>query len=87
MSPEFIPPDLMRERLIAVLTTYAFIADSYHWPGSDGMTVADVLREYPANAHRCHVPDCEELCRRHPELAAMFVDFFARIERSTGESR
>jgi hypothetical protein len=87
MSPELVPPDLMRERLFAVLTTYAFIADSYHWPGSDSMTVEDVLREYPANARQCHVPDCAELCRRHPELASAIADFFAQLEPATRESR
>ncbi len=73
-------PDEQRlntERLHNLLTTLILVADGYRWPGGDGLMVEDVLREYPKVARQGRVPGCEELCRRHPELASEVASFFA----------
>ncbi len=57
------------------------------WPGGDGFTQQDVLREYPTMAAKRLVPGEDTLHRLHPELAAELAQFFAaRSSRSDAET-
>lgn len=76
MSPTPDDDRLNELRLRALLATLILVADGFRWPGSDGLTVDDLLRAYPALARQGRVPGPEELCRRHPELARALADFF-----------
>ena len=46
------------------------------WPGTDGLTLDDVVRAYPQIAASGRVPSCQELQRRHPELADLLAALF-----------
>ncbi len=60
-----------------VLLGYLLAAPDPLWPGGDGMTVDDVLREYLVAAAAGQVPDCEQLLALHPEFAREARAFFA----------
>jgi hypothetical protein len=62
----------LQERLLEHLQT----ADLHRWPGTDGMTVADLLLSYPPAMRAGRVPDHRELLHRHPELANELRSFF-----------
>lgn len=47
------------------------------WPGTDGLTVDDVLREYPTASLVGLVPDRDELRRRYPQLGEEIDVFFS----------
>ncbi len=64
--------------LTDLLTGYLVNSPTARWPGADGVTVADMLSEYPAAASARWVPGEAELCDRHPELAPHVVAFFFR---------
>ena len=49
----------------------------HQWPGGDGFTREDMLREYPALAASRLVPGEDTLNRLHPELADELARFFA----------
>lgn len=50
------------------------------WPGTDALTVEDVLRSYyRAAADQGIVPSFEELQRRHPELRKELEEFFVLL--------
>ena len=51
-----------------VLLNYLQASSVGRWPGADGLTEDDVLNGYPQAVAAGEVPDCHELCRRHPEL-------------------
>ena len=61
--------------LARVLADYLLLAPA-PWPGGDGLSLDDVLDDYPAAAAVGRVPPAAELCRRHPELAALIGEFF-----------
>ena len=50
--------------------------DALPWPGSDGVTVDEVLAAYVPASEKRRVPDQEELIRRHPELTPEIRSFF-----------
>lgn len=64
------------ERLQEVLLGY--LRDCPSWPGTDGITVTEILSSYALLAERGRVPDRAGLLRRHPELTAEVEKYFAR---------
>jgi hypothetical protein len=80
--------DLMTQGLPLheVLLAYLRAADAPRWPGTDSVTVEDVLRSYPQSAADGLVPSLPTLLERHPELAEALHDFFnAEAARHTDE--
>ena len=63
-------------RLADLLAGLLLESAACRWPGADGLTVGDVLREYPAAAAARLVPSEAELCERHPDLAGQVAAFF-----------
>src|SRR5262245_28130100 len=65
------------ERLREVLLCYLQVAVCPLWPGTDGLTVEDILLSYPQNAAAGRVPNVQELLRRQPDLREALLAFFA----------
>jgi hypothetical protein len=66
-----------RPSLSEVLLGYLQLDGALPWPGSDGLTVEEVLAAYVEAARLGRVPDLEQLCRCHPHLADEAKVFFA----------
>jgi hypothetical protein len=76
--PEQPPPSSCEGPCLReVLLGYLQAEGALPWPGSDSLTVEEVLAAYPAAARQGLAPDQQELARRHPELAAEVRRFFA----------
>jgi hypothetical protein len=73
-----IHPTKQSQRLRALLLAYLRAADAPRWPGSDSVTVEEILRSYPQAAAAGLVPDLPALLEIHPELAKALHDFFGR---------
>jgi hypothetical protein len=67
---------VQQQQAIAVLLDYLTGAVC-RWPGSDGLTVEDALLGYSQAAAAGWVPDCEELLRRHPDMASVLRELLA----------
>jgi hypothetical protein len=67
-----------RRRLLReFLFEYLQMARLPNWPGSDGLTVEEVLLTYPQAAMAGRVPNREQLLRAHPDLTDAVTAFFA----------
>jgi hypothetical protein len=64
-------------RLHELLLAHLQAADAPPWPGTDGLTVDEVVRSYPQAAAACLVPDLQTLLADHPDLTDVLRDFFA----------
>jgi hypothetical protein len=65
------------ERLLEYLEDAGLAA----WPGTDGLTLEEVLGDYVDAAAAGFVPNGDELRLRHPDLAALVQEFFAAPQR------
>ena len=65
-----------RESLREVLLAYLKAADLPQWPGTNGLTLRDVLRYYPQAMAAGRVPSRKELLRKHPHLREDLEAFF-----------
>jgi hypothetical protein len=79
-------PDARRELLCELLLSY-LAPDLRAWPGSDGMTVEDVLRDYPSAAAAGRVPGRPELLDQYPDLAAALEEFFTATPGERADDR
>jgi hypothetical protein len=68
-------------RLQELLLGYLQAGPVSGWPGSDGLTVADVLDRYPEAVAAGEVPDWQQLLQRHPELDAELHSWLAAKDR------
>jgi hypothetical protein len=64
------------QNLQEVLLAYLKAADLPPWPGTDGLTVHDILLLYPQAMAAGHVPSRMELLRKHPNLRQDLEAFF-----------
>jgi hypothetical protein len=65
------------EQVRAILLGYLQCRAAALWPGSDSITLDDILRSYPQAAAAGRVPDLPELRRRFPDLTDALNDWFA----------
>jgi hypothetical protein len=72
----------MRKRILQqVLLDYLEVSTVFFWPGGDGLTVEDVLLNYPPAAAEGRVPGLEELLIKYPALADELKAFFSTPDR------
>jgi hypothetical protein len=64
------------EMLGQILLNYLQASRTMSWPGTDGLTVDDILKCYPLASAVGEVPDYQELCHRHPGLIAEIQSLF-----------
>lgn len=69
---------LLRKFLLEYLNAAGPVAA---WPGSDGLTLEDILDSYPEAVARGEVPDWQDLLRRHPELVTELQTWLAAKDR------
>jgi hypothetical protein len=86
MSPPTDDP-APAEQVRAILLGYFQCRAAHLWPGSDGMTLDDILRNYPQAAALGQVPTLPELRRRFPDLAAALASWFAEHAAGPGTAR
>ncbi len=76
MAAEFGGGDACKQSLGEVLLAYLKAADVRLWPGTDGLTVRDVLLSYPQAMAAGRVPGRKELLGKHPDLREDLESFF-----------
>jgi hypothetical protein len=59
-----------------VLLAYMKAADVTPWPGTDGLTLRDILLCYPQMMAAGLVPSRKELLQKHPNLREYLEAFF-----------
>jgi hypothetical protein len=64
------------QNLEEVLLAYMKAADLPQWPGTDGLTVREILLHYPQAMAAGRVPTRKELLRKHPNLREDLEAFF-----------
>jgi hypothetical protein len=53
-----------------------------HWPGTDGLTLRDILLSYPEAMAAGRVPREEELLREYPDLHDALQTFFVEMMKT-----
>jgi hypothetical protein len=76
MIDSFDATAIRRQALRELLLTYLEIAGLPAWPGTDGLTVNDVLLIYLQGALSGRVPSRVDLMRAHPDLAVEIAIFW-----------
>ncbi len=76
MSEDYVGSG-QHQRVQEVLLAYLLAADALRWPGTDCLTLDEVLHSYPLAARDGLVPDLPTLRQHHPELADILNDLFA----------
>jgi hypothetical protein len=72
-----MPTGSDRADVIELLAGYLLLSARTNWPGTDGLTVEDVVvTAYLAEAAAGRVPRPRELIRRHADLADAIREFF-----------
>jgi hypothetical protein len=67
----------VEDRVVALLAEYLLAAGHLSWPGTDGLTVKDAVKElYVVASAAGRAPNPAELAHRHPELTAAVIAFF-----------
>jgi hypothetical protein len=75
------------EQMRAILLGYLQCRAAGLWPGSDGITMDDILGSYRQAAAAGRVPDLAELRRRFPDLAESLASWFAGQASTAGTVR
>jgi hypothetical protein len=75
------------EQVRAILLGHLQCRAAGLWPGSDGITVDDILGSYQQAAAAGRVPDLPELRRRFPDLDAALARWFAEHAAGPGTAR
>jgi hypothetical protein len=75
------------EQVRAILLGYLQCRAAGLWPGSDGITLDDILGSYQQAAGAGRVPDLPELLRRFPDLDAALASWFAGHAAGPGTAR
>jgi hypothetical protein len=74
-------PDSAGRRLRELLLAYLQATTVSAWPGTDGLTVDDILDGYPQAVAAGEVPEWQQLLQQHHELAAELQDWLAAKDR------
>jgi hypothetical protein len=64
-------------RLHELMLAHLREADAPPWPGTDSLTLDEVVHSYPQAAASGLVPDLQTLLADHPDLADVLREFFA----------
>jgi hypothetical protein len=72
------------EAVRAILLGYLQCRAAGLWPGSDGITIDDILASYQQAATAGRVPGLPELLRRFPDLADSLASWFAGQAATAG---
>lgn len=76
MRPESARTASSIQSLQEILLAYLEAAHVRLWPGTDGLTLHDVLLSYPQAMAAGRVPGRKELLRKHPDLREDLESFF-----------
>jgi hypothetical protein len=69
--------EVQDRRIRAILLEHLLLVRFPCWPGSDSLTLDDVVRTYLEASQAGLVPDCAAICRKHPDLVEACRRLFA----------
>jgi hypothetical protein len=76
----------LAEQVRAILLGYLQCRAACRWPGSDRISLDDVVGSYPQEAAAGRVPGLPELRRRFPDLDAALAAWFTEHTPNAGRS-